>query len=95
MLILADQIVPSCSIFVLICSIFVPRGHFLAGVGAVVAEFRFGVACCWCTHYTSAPCGWAAPIFRFAQDAKVAFAPAGSLHPIGTPADIEKKQWWL
>lgn len=31
---------------------FVPRGRFVAGVGAVAAEFRFGVPCCWCTHYT-------------------------------------------
>jgi hypothetical protein len=91
MLILADQIVPSCAIIVLSCSRFVPRGRFVAGVGAVAAEFRFGVPCCWCTHYTFAPCGWAAPIFRFAQDAKVTFAPAGSLHPIGTTAKSEKK----
>ncbi|MBE9002604.1 hypothetical protein IQ274_31575 [Nostoc sp. LEGE 12447] len=92
---MADQIVPSCAIFVLGCSRFVPRGRFAAGVGAVAAEFRFGVPCWWCTHYTSAPCGWAAPIFRFAQDAEVTFAPAGSLYPIGTFGKSEKKQWWL
>ncbi|WP_163937391.1 hypothetical protein [Nostoc sp. UIC 10630] len=92
---MADQIVPSCSIFVLSCTIIVPRGRASGGVGAVAAEFRFGVPCWWCTHYTFAPCGWAAPIFRFAQDAKVTFAPAGSLHPIGTPVKSEKKQWWL
>ncbi len=67
----------------------------MAGVGAVAGEFRLGVPCCWCTHYTSVPCGWAAPIPRFAWNTEVAFAPAGSLYPIGTTVKSEKKQWWL
>ncbi|MBD2534098.1 hypothetical protein H6G97_33010 [Nostoc flagelliforme FACHB-838] len=81
MLISTYQIVPSCAVTVLSSSMFVPRGRFAVGVDAVAAEFRFGVPCWWCTYYTFVPCGWAAPILRSAQNTKVAFAPAGSLHP--------------